>query len=352
MKKAYKATLLILIMAIFFMLCGGAILLNGKLNRSHRGIINALSSLEKRSDSSSTIENNVTDKSEARQGPVYDFASIPSETLEPYDPRGKYYSSGGDDPSVDTVDADGVLLTFRKELDGDSYHPVAIAQYGLGQFSNYVVTGSDEFLAEARAQADWLAGQIMANDGYLYYDFDFDVIYNEPLKTPWASAMAQGLAISLLARFYDQTGEDRYLSACTLAMEPLVVPVSQGGLLEDFFGRPFYEEYPTKLPNYTLNGFMFTLIGLLDLWKITGDDIAEKLYRDGIETLIFSLPFFDSNGISLYWLTHLNGTGVPVHYAPKYHLIHIKQLQALNQFEDNSVISHYIEAWIGYVTGE
>ncbi|NWO12521.1 MAG: hypothetical protein HLX49_02620 [Virgibacillus sp.] len=39
----------------------------------------------------------------------------------------------------------------------------------------------------------------------------------------------------------------------------------------------FYEECPTDPPSFILNGFMFALIGLYDLYKLTGD-IETKNY--------------------------------------------------------------------------
>ena len=51
------------------------------------------------------------------------------------------------------------------------------------------------------------------------------------------------------------------------------------------FVEKFYEEYPTTKGNYTLNGFMFTLVGLYDYYKVTGNELAKELYDDGIETL-------------------------------------------------------------------
>jgi len=94
---------------------------------------------------------------------------------------------------------------------------------------------------------------------------------------------------------------------------------------------------------------MFTLMGLQDLYSITGDTQAKQLYDKGIETLEYVLPFYDSVGISLYHLGHLMDKNLPVHYSEKYHIIHIYQLKILNQIEKNETIEYYANRWESYV---
>jgi len=291
-------------------------------------------------------------KLKSRTGPWYAFPVKPNAITAKYDPTRRYYSMGGSYPMREPKDQNGVAWIYRKEIDGFSYHPVSIAQYGLGQFSNYVGTQKKVFLEEARLQADYFLRSIDRSTGEYKYDFDYKHPFHEVLEAGWASAMAQGLAISLLVRFYDQTGDEEYLETCRLAMKPLMVPVKDGGLLADFFGHPFYEEYPTESPSFTLNGFMFTLIGLLDLWIVAKDQTAKRLFDEGMNTLIFALPFYDANGISMYWLSHLAGIEVPVRVDPQYHMTHIRQLQTINQFAQSSLIDYYIRAWSEYVIGD
>ena len=42
---------------------------------------------------------------------------------------------------------------------------------------------------------------------------------------------------------------------------------------------------------------MFTLIGLYDYYQVTGNKLAKELYDDGIETLKYMLPYYDSAGM-------------------------------------------------------
>lgn len=221
---------------------------------------------------------------------------------------------------------------------------------GLEQYGNYIETEDKSYYEKAKLQADYLLDVQDKATGDFYYNFDFKVGgTNQTMHAPWTSAMAQGQVISLLSRIYHISNDERYLKAAEMAMKPLTVDVKDGGLRADFFGYTYYEEYPTIPASYTLNGFMFTLIGLHDLYSVTENEKAKKLYDDGIKTLEFCLPFYDSTGISLYHLGHLTDQKLPLHYSEKYHNIHIAQLKIINKFENNDVFKYYSERWEGYV---
>ncbi|MCL1897197.1 MAG: D-glucuronyl C5-epimerase family protein [Micrococcales bacterium] len=351
MNKRIRTSLSIGLILALLVAGAGVYYFNSKLNKSHRAVLDQVTAnqnkvIESQKQLAEELEALVN---EMNIDPPYEFPSRPNSTARPYNPRKMYLSATSENPISDNKDKDGVALIYREEADGNSYHPVAIARYGLGMFSNFIGTGDQVFFDEARIQADYFVRTIDPDTGLFYYDFDFYVHNHQLLKAPWSSAMAQGLVLSLLARMYDQTGDQKYLETCKLAMKPLALPVANGGLQAQFFGgHPFYEEYPTELPSFTLNGFMFTLIGLLDFWEITGDPTAKELYDQGIETLEYALPFYDINGISLYKLSHLNGFMAPPQFIPMYHMLHIRQLQLLNQWEDSEIMQYYIQAWSDY----
>ncbi|MCL6576101.1 D-glucuronyl C5-epimerase family protein [Kyrpidia sp.] len=229
-------------------------------------------------------------------------------------------------------------------------NPVTIAQYGLQEYSYYLVERTDESLRNAIRSANWLVENQDMQTGKWYYGFDFAVAgMDVTLKAPWSSAMAQGQAMSLLTRVYRVTKDRRYLDAALRAMHPLHESVSDGGLTADFFGHPFYEEYPTSPPSYTLNGFMFTLIGLYDLPAVAPASGASKLFEDGINTLTFALPFYDMGNTSAYHLGHLSRPPRKIHSSPDYHLEHITLLRALSSITGDPIITFYRDLWSSYV---
>ena len=309
---------------------------NNKLNLMNRNWLNEIDSIGQLSSSS---------KKKKR----FDFGPLRDEQPD-YDATTEYlfYQESYLETDNQPKDENGVVLTsYNNEW---QYNPVTISQYGLREYGNYIKSSNEEYYKKAKIQADYLLEMQDKSNGKFYYEYDFRVSgTNQTLKAPWSSAMAQGQAISLFARIYYVSKEDKYLEAARLAMEPLTVDVKDGGLCTDFFGYKYYEEYPTVPASYTLNGFMFTIIGLHDLYSITGDKQAKKLYDIGIETLEYCLPFYDSTGISLYHLGHLTDKNLPLHYSERYHNIHIAQLKIINQFENNATFMYYSERWEEYV---
>lgn len=268
---------------------------------------------------------------------------------ENYNPTKQYFDYYGTLVySKAPLDDNGIRLVKNNDI--FVYNPVSIAQYGLDQYSHYVEYGNKVNYESAKKQADYLLEIQDKQNGKFYYNYDFQVGGTpETLKSPWASAMAQGQVISLFVRIYNETKDEKYLNASILAMESLRKNVSEGGLTSDFFGHPYYEEYPTQPASYTLNGFMFTLIGLYDLYAVTGNEVAGQLYKTGINTLEFALPFYDCSGVSLYHLGHLMYKTTSLFYLERYHLVHIIELRTLNQIENSDVLKYYADKWEGYV---
>lgn len=101
------------------------------------------------------------------------------------------------------------------------------------------------------------------------------------------SAMGQGQAISLLSRaFYHSGGNEVYLNTAYAALKPFKVLSKNGGVLSEFMNLyPWYEEYPTVPPIFILNGFMYSLIGLYDLFSLA--PIDSQVISNALLLLLF-----------------------------------------------------------------
>ena len=111
-------------------------------------------------------------------------------------------------------DADGIpLLDYRGVL-GPQYNPIAIAQYGLGNFNLYKRCGDPARFERAKKASDWLVRNLETNSwGLRVWNHHFDWDYRTRLKAPWFSGLAQGQGISLLVRIHGETGEQAYMDA-------------------------------------------------------------------------------------------------------------------------------------------
>lgn len=232
------------------------------------------------------------------------------------------------------------------------YDPVSIMQYGLQQYSFYKYDKDETHVQNIKTVADWLVDNQDKKSGKWLYNFQFAVGgTSSTLAAGWSSSMGQGQGISLLARAYLLTGNESYLNAAKLALEPLKLSVAEGGLHETIGGYNFYTEYPTSPPDYTLNGYMFTLFGIYDLSIVTNDTDAAKMFNDGITLLCQVLPYYDlpDKKISAYNLSYLTESMDKAHTSKFYHKVHIIQLNALYSVTGNKTLYDYMQKWKSYI---
>jgi hypothetical protein len=127
-------------------------------------------------------------------------------------------------------DPDGIPLLNYHGVIGLQYNPIAIAQYGLGNYNLFRRTGSPERRLKFLAVADWLVAALDKNPAGLWvWNHHFDWEYRTPLTAPWYSALAQGQGISLLVRAYRETAEGIYATAAQQAFESFLTAVDGGG---------------------------------------------------------------------------------------------------------------------------
>jgi len=90
----------------------------------------------------------------------------------------------------------------------------------------------------------------------------------------------------------------------------------------DDLGYYWIEEYPHDVnPGMTLNGYIFSLYGIYDYYRVTKKAEALRIWELSLTTLKHYLPWFERRGrASLYCLGHF----LPVSIG--YHNIHIGQM--------------------------
>jgi hypothetical protein len=244
-------------------------------------------------------------------------------------------------------DGDGIpLLDYRGSI-GRQYNPIAVAQYGLGNYNQFVRTADAERRRKFIAVADWLTANLSQNSAGLWvwhHYFDWD--YRTTLKAPWYSALAQGQGISMLVRAHRETGRDEYLQAARLAFAPFLETLDQGGVsFIDASGHRWFEEYIVSPPTHILNGFVWSLWGVYDYWLATGATDAETLVDQATSTLSENLEHFDAGFWSLY---EQSGTRLRMMASPFYHRLHVVQLLIMYRLTGLEIFSHYAERWGGF----
>lgn len=223
---------------------------------------------------------------------------------------------------------------------GLRYNPTRLAAYALAHYNRYRLTGQENSRLQFLKVVDWF---MCAPEGKWIYDYPW-----LNLKPPWLSAMAQGEGISVLVRAWTLSRNDQYLDQARRALVPLVLPLEAGGLRSELKdGSPFLEEYPTHPPAHVLNGFLYALIGLVDLQQVSEDLVKGA----GIEVLLHTLEQhlyqWDTGFWSIYDLEYQR-TGMPNLVTPSYHNLHVAQLSFLGKKMRCSTLLKVARRWANY----
>ncbi len=218
-----------------------------------------------------------------------------------------------------------------------AYNPVTIDQFGLISYSLWVRYHEPSRLSAAENAAGWLILHQHPN-GTWTYSFPWKPAGSpETLEPGWTSALAQGQALSLLERMYSRSHKKAIFDAMRRALRPLATSGSNG-LKRHFLGGVYFEEYPTKAVNYTLNGDAQTIIGLYDVSNLF--PLAKKLFQEGVHTLERQVSEFDSGyGLSLYSVAY------PHFPPPNYDPLIVDEMRVLAAITGEPTFKHYAEEW-------
>jgi heparosan-N-sulfate-glucuronate 5-epimerase len=229
------------------------------------------------------------------------------------------------------------------------YNPVTIEQYALGLYNRYL--SGEDTINKFLVTADWLL-KYMDTKGALRCNYPY-----KGYSAGWVSAMSQGEALSVFVRAYSLTNDDNYKTACTKVFNYLID--KKNGLVtgiseidSKFRNNVFFQEYPitkNSLHKYTLNGFIYTLIGVYDWSTIADTKLAFSYFNNGISTLKLLLPYYDIGGFSTYDLDYLFTNKYPYGSA-EYHGLHIELLGVLNSITGDMAFDYFKTLWLSYVS--
>jgi len=244
-------------------------------------------------------------------------------------------------------DADGIpMLNYRGQI-GLQYNPIAVAQWGLGNYNLFHRTGNAEARQKLLLASDWLCQHLEQNArGVHVWNHYFDWEYRQTLQAPWYSGLAQGQGISLLVRAHADTRETKYLESAALAFRSFLVETDSGGVtFTDKQANTWFEEYILSPPTHILNGFIWAAWGVYDYFLATGSNEAVCLFASAVKTLQSNLNRYDLGFWSRY---ELSGTLLPMIASPFYHRLHVTQMRVMHRITAEDVFSHYAQRWDNY----
>jgi len=244
-------------------------------------------------------------------------------------------------------DEQGIPMLDYHGAVGLQYNPIAIAQYGLGNYNFYCRTGEEKRKKKFLLVADWLVDNMEETpQGFQVWNHHFDWEYRTPLKAPWYSALSQGQGISLLVRAHREIENPAYLEAAQRACETFFKTTDEGGVVYvDREGYTWFEEAIVDPPTHILNGFLWASWGVYDYFLHTKDEEAKRLFDEAVRTLCANLPRFDVGFWSLY---EQSGTRMKMLASPFYHSLHIVQLRVMHRLIGEPVFVQYADRWDAY----
>jgi len=244
-------------------------------------------------------------------------------------------------------DNKGIPMLDYRGIVGLQYNPIAIAQYGLGNYNLYYRTKEEERKSKFLNVANWLANNLEETSyGTKVWNHHFDWEYRDILKAPWYSALAQGQGISVLVRAHKETGNDEYMNAAMNAFHAFNKDIKEGGVTyTDNNNYLWFEEAIVDPPTHILNGFIWATWGIYDYFLHTGAREAGQLFDKAVRTLKDNLSQFDAGFWSLY---EQSGTRMKMLASPFYHSLHIVQLNVMNKLTNESVFKDFAGKWDNY----
>jgi len=237
-------------------------------------------------------------------------------------------------------------LDYKGSL-GMQYNPIAISQYGLGNYNLFLNNGDESNFKKFHSVAKWLVTNLELNTkGIPVWHHNFDYEYKQKLKAPWYSGLAQGLGLSVLLRAYLETKENMFLDSYNKAWISFTKQINDGGIIYiDKNKDPWIEEYIVSPPTHILNGFIWALWGVYDAWKMDNNNEAKILFNKCIKTLKLNISSYDNNYWSFY---ERSNTLVPMLASPFYHKLHIVQLKILGKISNEDYFSKTAIKWESY----
>jgi heparosan-N-sulfate-glucuronate 5-epimerase len=243
-----------------------------------------------------------------------------------------------DNNSIGTFDDNGIPVFYDK--DEKTYSVVYIIQYALMQHE-FVINNNnvEDRIQKIKNCLDWLDNQSEVFKDALVWRSLENKNYN--LKEGWVSAMYQGQAISLYLRAAQLFDNPIYISTAEKVFEYFKYEFSEGGAtIIDKKGNIWLEEYPSSNPSYVLNGFIYSLFGVVDLYRATGNENAKVLYDKCIKTLEDNVLKYDMFYWSLY--DQLKKELVSTYYQKN---VHIPLMEIMFKLSKKSIFDKLAIKW-------
>ncbi len=236
--------------------------------------------------------------------------------------------------STINYDKEGIPINIR--ADGEKvYFPIAIFQYALACYDLYLLTENKCYKEEFLNISEWA---LKKQDVLGEWD-TFGVIGQSNVKKQ--SSMAQAEGASVLARAYTLTNDYRFYENAIKAIDFMLLDIDSGGTTRYKNNNVFFEEFVSEASPTVLNGWIFSIFGLYDIYLLTNEEKYKHILDKSLNTLKENLKKYDCSYWSYYDMNKKMA-------SPFYHNLHIAMLKVLYDLFGIDEFRIYEKKWKKY----
>ena len=234
------------------------------------------------------------------------------------------------------LDSLGVLL------ENGQYHPTAIGKLAIKAINNYKISKSQYSLSVFLNQLNWVEKNFYEKENYGFWYFTQPApLYH--LEEGWTSAFTQGTLLNVCLEAYRLTKDKKYAILIEKALKGFLVPIEYGGFMRHWDKNElWFEEYSTKRPSRVLNGTIYGLVGVYNVYKDLGSELAQKIFESGVSTIKNHLEDYDAKYTSRYSLADWKNEVS----KENYHEGHVIQLLWLYKITKDPIFKKYAKIFL------
>lgn len=239
--------------------------------------------------------------------------------------------------SIGKFDEHGIpyVLMAGKPL----YTVIYIIQYALIHIELFHQDKNDAHKKVVKDCLDWIESKMSVEGDMILWRNS--PIKQYDLKEGWVSGMYQGMGISLFLRAAEIFENDHYRTIADKVFNSFDLSVQEGGATRyDSQGNIWFEEYPTEPPSFVLNGYIYSILGIYDYWRVTRSEKAKELFDASMNTLEANLHKYHK----WYWSVYDQYKKQLVSYYYQKN-VHIPLMDILYKITDKPIFEHYSKRW-------
>jgi hypothetical protein len=230
-------------------------------------------------------------------------------------------------------------LPLSGVINGDlAHHVTTMSSFCFCNWELFLETGDEKYAGPVVLTADYFLSKACYQEtGRATIPWFFDKSETGGKNC----GMDQGEAISVLLRAYCIRGDERYLTLASDISNSFLFSLAEQGVAGKIPGTqdPWFLEGE----HFILNGHAYALIGLWELWRVSGKPEHYGIFRSGYDSLIKHIGLFDKKYWTIYMLEDKNYLA-----SIMYHNLHICQLRILDQLEADPVLVQYADRFEQY----